>query len=96
MIKHIVAFKFKNDNKETFMQEVKRDLENLVEIIEELKSMEVGINYVEDQTMPDLSLYSTFENKEGLKVYSTHPEHVKVVTKIKTMATNRWVVDYEI
>ncbi|MEN8138123.1 MAG: Dabb family protein [Bacteroidota bacterium] len=96
MIKHIVLFKFKDTKKENFMKEIKQDLENLVNTIEELKEMEVGLNFLEDNSMPDLVLTSTFENREGLEVYRTHPEHVKVVEKIKPMATDRSVVDYEV
>jgi coproporphyrinogen III oxidase-like Fe-S oxidoreductase len=96
MIKHIVLFKFKEENKTEFMKQAKQELESLVDKIEELKAMEVGISYLEDDSMPDLSLTSTFENKEGLKVYATHPEHLKVVDLIKPMAIGRWVVDYEI
>ena len=96
MIKHIVLFKFKDENKEVFMKQAKKELEELVGKIEELKGMEIGINYLVDDNMPDLSLTSTFENKEGLKVYATHPEHIKVVELIKPMAIGRWVVDYEV
>jgi coproporphyrinogen III oxidase-like Fe-S oxidoreductase len=96
MIKHIVLFKFKEENKTEFMKQAKQELESLVDKIEELKAMEVGISYLDDDSMPDLSLTSTFENKEGLKVYATHPEHLKVVDLIKPMAIGRWVVDYEI
>ena len=96
MIKHIVLFKFKDENKEVFMKQAKKELEELVGKIEELKGMEIGINYLVDDNMPDLSLTSTFDNKEGLKVYATHPEHMKVVELIKPMAIGRWVVDYEV
>ena len=95
MIKHIVLFKFKEENKEVFMKQAKQELENLVEKIDELKAMEVGINYLDNDEMPDLSLTASFENKEGLKVYATHPEHLKVIDLIKPMAIGRWVVDYE-
>ena len=96
MIKHIVLFKFKDENKDVFMKQAKQELEDLVGKIEELKGMEIGINYLGDDKMPDLSLTSTFENKEGLKIYATHPEHLKVVDLIKPMAIGRWVVDYEV
>ena len=96
MIKHIVLFKFKDENKDVFMKQAKQELEDLVDKIEELKGMEIGINYLGDDKMPDLSLTSTFDNKEGLKVYATHPEHLKVVQLIKPMAIGRWVVDYEV
>jgi len=96
MIKHIVLFKFKDENKEVFMKQIKEELENLTGIIEELKGMEVGLNFLSNNDMPDLSLTSTFDNKEGLSVYANHSEHLKVVAKIKPMAIGRWVVDYEI
>jgi len=96
MIKHIVLFKFKNEDKKNFMKQAKQELENLVDKIDELKGMEIGINLLADDTMPDLSLTSTFENQEGLKIYATHPEHLKVVDLIKPMAIGRWVVDYEV
>jgi len=96
MIKHIVLFKFKDENKDVFMKQAKQELEDLVEKIDELKGMEIGINHLENDEMPDLSLTSTFENKEGLKIYATHPEHLKVVELIKPMAIGRWVVDYEV
>lgn len=94
MIKHIVAFKFKDENKSKFMKEVKKDLENLVSQIPELISMEVGLNIIKDEQMPDLVLYSTFENEKGLNIYRDHPAHVVVVEKIKPMALKRTVVDY--
>jgi len=96
MIKHIVLFKFKDENKKVFMKQIKEELENLTDIIEELKGMEVGLNLLSNSDMPDLSLTSTFNNKEGLSIYANHPEHQKVVAKIRPMAIGRWVVDYEI
>ena len=94
MIKHIVLFKLEGDNKLEFMKEIKLELENLLDKIEELKTMEVGISYIEDEDMPDLSLISSFENKEGLAIYQKHPEHVKVGKKLRTRMAGRSVVDY--
>lgn len=96
MIKHIVLFKFKNENKDVFMKKAKQELEGLVEKIEELKEMEVGISYLGDDSMPDLSLTSSFENIEGLKIYANHPYHMQIVAMFKPMVISRWVVDYEI
>lgn len=94
MIKHIVFFKFKNENKQAFMLEIKADLEALVSKIDELEAMEVGINFLEDESMPDFALTSSFTSMENLKVYANHPDHVLVVNKIKEMATERSAVDY--
>ena len=94
MIKHIVLFKLEGKNKLEFMKEIKLELENLLGKIEELKTMEVGISYLEDNDMPDLSLISSFEDKEGLAIYQKHPEHVKIGKKLRARMAGRSVVDY--
>ena len=69
-------------------------LEELPKKIEELISMEVGINFDESERAFDLSLYATFKTKEDLKTYAIHPEHLKVVEFIKSVALESKVVDY--
>jgi len=94
MIVHIVFFEFKDENKVSNMQKVKGMLEGLVEKIESLKSMEVGINFTDSPRALDMSLYSTFETKEDLKVYATHEQHLKVLEFIKEVTLQTKVVDY--
>lgn len=94
MIVHIVMFKFKEENKEANLQLVKERLENLVNEIEPLQSMEVGIDFNKSERAMDLCLYSKFEDKEGLKTYATHPAHLKVVEIIKELTLESKVVDY--
>ncbi len=96
MIVHIVMFKFKDENKESNIKEVVKRLNALVELIPELKSMEVGVNFTDSERAFDLSLYSTFETKEALGAYAIHPEHLKVVELIKSVTLESKVVDYEI
>ena len=96
MIVHIVFFKFNDESKTTNIQKVKTLLEALVEKIEPLKSMEVGVNFTESERAFDMSLYSTFETKEGLKTYATHEEHLKVLEFIKSVVSETKVVDYEV
>jgi len=96
MIVHIVMFKLKDENKDSNIQRVKRELDSLVEKIDELKSIEVGVNFADEARAFDISLYSTFDSKEDLKAYAIHPEHLKVVEIIKSVATESKVVDYEI
>ena len=96
MIVHIVFFKFNEENKTSNIQKVKESLEALVEKIEPLKSMEVGVNFTDSPRAFDMSLYSTFETKEGLKTYATHEEHLKVLEFIKTVVSETKVVDYEV
>ena len=56
--------------------------------------MEVGINISQESRAMDLSLYSEFENEEGLNLYANHPEHLEVVKFIKSVATDSKVSDY--
>jgi len=95
MITHIVFFKFKDTTTKEQILDIKAMLENLVELIEPLKTMEVGINFNDSERSMDMSLISTFDTKDGLSTYATHPEHLKVVQIIKELAEYTKVVDYE-
>ncbi|MBD3825017.1 MAG: Dabb family protein [Epsilonproteobacteria bacterium] len=94
MIVHIVMFKFKEENKAINIARVQAKLNRLEDLIPELKSMEVGINFTQSERAFDLSLYSTFESEEDLKAYAVHPEHLKVVEVIKSVTLESKVVDY--
>lgn len=95
MIVHIVMFDFKQENKAENIAKTKVMLEALVEKIEPLLSMEVGIDFNGSERAMDLSLISTFETKEGLSEYATHPAHLEVVAFIKEVTELSKVVDYE-
>ncbi len=94
MVVHIVMFEFKEQDKESNIQKTKQMLEALVDKIEPLKKMEVGVNFVPSERAFDLSLYSTFEDEKGLDTYRVHPEHLKVVNFIKEVTNTSKVVDY--
>ena len=94
MIVHIVMFKFKEENKIFNIELVEQKLNDLVQTIDELKSIEVGVDFNQSERAFDLSLYSTFDSKEDLKTYAVHPEHLKVVELIKSVTSESKVVDY--
>ena len=94
MVKHIVMFDFKEENKEANIQKAKEMLEALLESVPTLKGIEIGVNFANEERAMDLSIYTTFENKEGLEAYAIHPEHLKVVKFIKSVANSSKVVDY--
>lgn len=96
MVVHIVMFKFKEQNKQENLLVVKNALEELASKVPTLNSIEVGINFAEEDRAFDLSLYSTFNTKDDLKAYAIHPEHLRVVELIKQVAIESKVVDYEI
>ena len=94
MIVHIVMFRFKEENRDTNVEEAVSRLNALVELIPTLNSMEVGVDFSRTERAFDMSLYSTFDSKEDLQAYAVHPEHLKVVEFIKAVTLESKVVDY--
>ena len=94
MIVHIVMFKFKDEDKMQNIAKVKEALLELPSKIDELKSLEVGVDFNQSERAFDLSLYSTFDTKEALQSYAIHEAHLKVVALIKEVTLESKVVDY--
>jgi len=94
MVVHIVFFKFKDENKEQNIADIKKRLEGLVDKIDVLKSMEVGVNFTDSPRAFDMSLYSVFDSKEDLKIYATHQAHLDVLELIREVTYETKVVDY--
>ncbi len=96
MVRHIVMFDFQEENKKENLEKAKTMLEALLQSVPSLKSMEVGINFSQEERAMDLSLYSTFEDQSALEAYATHPAHLEVVAFIKSVAIASKVSDYVI
>lgn len=98
MLKHIVLFKLKEQaegaGKDQNARKLKAELEALAGKIPQILKIEVGINAVPSEAAYDVALYSEFSNKGDLQIYQKHPEHLKVVDLVKTIAAGRAVVDY--
>ncbi|BAF72825.1 Dabb family protein [Sulfurovum sp. NBC37-1] len=94
MIVHIVMFKFKEENKKANIIQAKQMLENLMGAVPSLRSIDVGVNFSEEERAMDLSIITSFEGREGLDAYAIHPEHLKVVDFIKEVVEYSKVVDY--
>ena len=97
MINHIVLFKLRDypkEEKEKIVGELRNLLEELNEKIDEVKYIEVGTNYEMEAKSYDIALISHFESLEDLDSYRVHPEHLKVVERIKETTTERAAVDY--
>ena len=92
MIKHIVTWKVKEENKADNMKKMKEMLESLPSKIGVIKSLQVGIN--ENGGEYDLILITEFESFEKLAEYDTHPEHQKVRAFIKGVVESRISVDF--
>ena len=70
MIKHIVLFKLEeSEHKNVRLQEIRDRLEALVQVIPELKEMQVGIN-VNPEEKWDFSLEAVVADLHALEVYA--------------------------
>ena len=99
MIKHIVMWRLKEfaagASREENAKKLKESLEDLKDRIEDIKAIEVGINFNSSPTAFDVVLYSEFSDMEGLNAYQNHPEHLKIVDFVGEIRSERAVVDYE-
>ena len=94
MIKHIVMWKFRENQEET-MNQFLQGLNGLKDIIPEIKSMETGVN-INPKNEYDAILISEFETMKDLETYKNHPEHVKVSNLCKSIRIDRQAIDYEV
>ena len=95
MVVHIVMIKFQKEYSAEVIEEIKGDIDSLLGKVPTLLSMETGLNFSDEERAMDLVLTSTFADREGLNDYAVHPEHLKVIEKIKKVADYSKVVDYE-
>ena len=95
MVVHIVTFQFKEESKKANIIQAKQMLENLMGAVSSLRSIDVGVNFSQEERAMDLSIITVFESREGLNAYAVHPEHLKVVDFIKRVVEYSKVVDYE-
>ncbi|MBI9102998.1 MAG: Dabb family protein [Spirochaetales bacterium] len=100
MIKHIVMWKFKDEaegkSKVENIEIIKKDLEDLVGVIPQIRTLEVGVNKnTESKTAFDAVLVSTFDTMEDVAAYRADPRHKKAAAYNKLCRIDRVVVDYE-
>ncbi len=96
MIKHIVLWKLQEQSKRDNAIKAKSLLEALNGKIPGLIKLEVGIDLVGTENSADIVLYSEFESEQAMADYMKHPEHVKLIPFMKSIRTERFLMDYKI
>ena len=101
MYKHIVLWKLKKQLEEMthveLAQEVKRRFDELPTHIPEIKQYETAINIGDyNACFYDVSLISSFDNKDDFWAYTKYPIHDKVVHYIQSVTVSEQIVDYEL
>lgn len=97
MVRHIVAWNYREDlsleQRKTVGEDMKRELENLIHLIDGIETIQVYLNPL-DTSDSDILLDSIFESEEALKSYITHPEHVRVGSNfVRPNVINRKCID---
>ncbi len=99
MVKHIVAWKIKEDysieQKITIKQNIKNKLENLKNLIPELVEISVTTELLPSSTA-DLMLHTLFETEADLQIYQKHPDHLAAAGYIRSVISERSCLDYEV
>lgn len=96
MIKHIVMWTLKEENKAenaTKMLAMLNDLNNKIDVVIKL---EAGQNITDSERNFDIALYSEFKTAEDLEQYRIHEEHQKVVQFVRQVTERVVAVDYKI
>lgn len=101
MIRHIVMWKLKDQaagaTKEKNAEKLKLILEGLRANIDEIKSVEVGIQInPEEKDALDVVLICDFATDLDFKMYTRNSHHQKAINFIETVAEKRFFVDYKV
>ncbi|MGX6979571.1 Dabb family protein [Vagococcus elongatus] len=97
MIRHIVAWNFKEGSSEeenlANARKIKLAVEALGSTIPGVISIEVEISLLRSSTH-GLMLNGLYENEKSLADYQVHPDHLRVSEFIKQVTTDRVCLDF--
>ena len=99
MVVHIVFWRLAESadgsSREANALELKRRFDAMRGVIPGMTRCEVGIDVSRGLESSHVALYSEFESRAALDAYQSHPAHQDIVAFLKTVRTERRVVDYE-
>jgi len=100
MVKHIVMLKLKETEEPTDKLanalRLKKSLEGLKIYIDEIKFIEVGLNFNIKPSAYDLVLNTIFDSEDDLNNYRNHPKHLEILDFLREVTSSTAVVDYKI
>ncbi len=96
MIRHIVLFKLKEPTEEN-LSKTKEILLSMSGKVPELRSIEVGVDFLRSERSYDIALSVEVENREALESYQRDPYHCGVVKPhMHAVRSASVAADYEI
>lgn len=99
MFKHIVMWTLKEEaGGRTRAQNavlIKERFEELANMIDGLRHLEVGIDVLHTDASADIVLYTEFDSRAAHDAYQAHPAHKAVAAFVGDLRLERRVIDYE-
>ena len=93
VIVHNVLFKLRNKADIPAAVEVLRGMKGR---IEELRHIEVGVDFLKSERSYDIALLTKFNSREDFEAYRAHPVHAPVLAHMAQVVESAAVVDYEV
>lgn len=95
MVKHMVLFKLKDNSLENCLK-AKEVLLSMKGNVPELRSIEVGVDFLHSERSYDIALTVTVDDKDALERYQNDPYHCSVVkTHMHAVRLSSVALDYE-
>lgn len=95
MIRHIVLFRFNSSTSVKDKAALIDALKGLKDKIELVRELEVGEDVGGKHNSYDIALNSVFETFDDVEEYAVHPDHVEVVTMVRSLCESSVKVDFE-
>ncbi len=94
MIDHLVFLAVREDASPEDVEDLISSIRGLKASVPTVVDLTVGENFSKRSGGYTHGIFVRFDDREGLKVYMEHPDHLAVVEKLDALTT-RIVVDYE-
>ncbi len=99
MFKHIVLWKLQETAEGRSRTEnarlIKERFEELANMFDGLRHLEVGIDVLQSDASADVVLYTEFDSRAAYEAYNDHPAHKAIAGFIQGVRSERRVIDYE-
>ena len=97
MLRHVITWKLAAEDtagKLAASTTIAAELQGLVSLIPEIRSLTVASNAASVEGNWDLVLIADYDDEAALKAYIVHPEHQRVVGIIRPLVAQRAAVDF--
>ena len=94
MIKHVVCYKLANPTPE-LLKTVRDNFLSMKGVIPQVVDVESGWDFLQSERSYDAVLITTFNSKEDMAAYRSHPKHLEVSGFMHTVVATSVSVDFE-